>query len=96
MHPQRAKRQLAAISKARHDDEVQEGHKGIENVHQPFPGVQVPLEVMAKDVAAYIAWASDPRQVQRKQTGIGVLIFLFIFAGITYLSYRRIWKGVAH
>ena len=51
---------------------------------------------MAKDVAAYIAWASDPRQVQRKQSGLGVLIFLFIFAGITYLSYRRIWKGVAH
>jgi ubiquinol-cytochrome c reductase cytochrome c1 subunit len=51
---------------------------------------------MAKDVAAYIAWASDPKQVQRKQTGIGVLIFLFIFAGVTYLSYRRIWKGMAH
>ncbi|HST92090.1 MAG TPA: cytochrome c1 [Brevundimonas sp.] len=51
---------------------------------------------MAKDVAAYIAWASDPRQVQRKQTGVGVLIFLLLFAGVTYLSYRRIWKGVAH
>ena len=54
------------------------------------------VDQMAKDVAAYIAWASDPRQVQRKQSGLGVLIFLFIFAGITYLSYRRIWKGVAH
>ena len=54
------------------------------------------VDQMAKDVAAYIGWASDPRQVQRKQTGVGVLIFLFIFAGITYLSYRRIWKGVAH
>lgn len=50
----------------------------------------------AKDVAAYIAWASDPKQVQRKQAGVGVLIFLFLFAGITYVSYRRIWKGVAH
>ncbi len=54
------------------------------------------VDQMSKDVAAYIAWASDPKQVQRKQTGIGVLIFLFIFAGVTYLSYRRIWKGVAH
>lgn len=50
----------------------------------------------AKDVAAYIAWASDPKQIQRKQAGVGVLIFLFLFAGITYVSYRRIWKGVAH
>ncbi len=54
------------------------------------------VDQMAKDVAAYIAWASDPRQVERKQTGLGVLIFLFIFAGVTYLSYRRIWNGVAH
>lgn len=54
------------------------------------------VDQMAKDVAAYIAWASDPKQVQRKQAGLGVMIFLFLFAGITYLSYRRIWKGVAH
>jgi len=54
------------------------------------------VDQMAKDVAAYIAWASDPKQIQRKQTGLGVLIFLFLFAGITYVSYRRIWKGVAH
>ncbi|WP_235561429.1 cytochrome c1 [Brevundimonas sp. Root1279] len=54
------------------------------------------VDQYSKDVAAFIAWASDPRQVQRKQTGLGVMIFLALFAGITYLSYRRIWKGVAH
>jgi ubiquinol-cytochrome c reductase cytochrome c1 subunit len=54
------------------------------------------VDQMAKDVSAYLAWASDPRQVERKKTGVGVLIFLFIFAGVTYLSYRRIWKGMAH
>ncbi|NJC40058.1 ubiquinol-cytochrome c reductase cytochrome c1 subunit [Brevundimonas alba] len=54
------------------------------------------VDQYAKDVAAFIAWASDPKQVQRKQSGMGVLIFLFLFAGLTYVSYRRIWKGVAH
>jgi ubiquinol-cytochrome c reductase cytochrome c1 subunit len=54
------------------------------------------IDQMAKDVSAFIAWASDPKQVQRKQAGMGVMIFLFLFAGLTYLSYRRIWKGVAH
>ena len=54
------------------------------------------VDQYAKDVAAFIAWASDPKQVQRKQSGMGVLIFLILFAGITYMSYRRIWKGVAH
>lgn len=59
-------------------------------------GTTASVDQMAKDVAAYIAWASDPRQIQRKQTGLGVLIFLFIFAGVTYVSYRRIWSGIAH
>ncbi len=54
------------------------------------------VDQYSKDVAAFIAWASDPKQVQRKQSGLGVLIFLMLFAGITYVSYRRIWKGVAH
>ena len=54
------------------------------------------VDQYAKDVAAFIAWASDPKQVQRKQTGLGVMIFLILFAGVTYMSYRRIWKGVAH
>ena len=59
-------------------------------------GSKETVDQYAKDVAAFIAWASDPKQVQRKQSGLGVLIFLFLFAGVTYVSYRRIWKGVAH
>ncbi len=59
-------------------------------------GTAQTVDQYSKDVAAFIAWASDPKQVQRKQSGVGVLIFLFLFAGVTYLSYRRIWKGVAH
>ena len=51
---------------------------------------------MSKDVAAFIAWTSEPKATERKQMGFGVIIFLLLFAGITYASYRRIWKGVAH
>jgi ubiquinol-cytochrome c reductase cytochrome c1 subunit len=54
------------------------------------------LRQEAKDVAAFLAWASDPHATDRKQTGVAVLIFLLIFAGLTYGSYRRIWRGVAH
>lgn len=59
-------------------------------------GTTASVDQMAKDVAAFIAWSSDPHATARKQTGLGVLIFLFLFAGLTYASYRRIWKGVAH
>jgi len=59
-------------------------------------GTAQTVDQYAKDVSAFITWASDPRATERKQAGFGVMIFLFLFAGVTYLSYRRIWKGVAH
>ncbi|WAC60985.1 cytochrome c1 [Brevundimonas sp. SL130] len=54
------------------------------------------VDQYAKDVAAFIAWTSEPKMVERKQAGFGVILFLLIFAGVTYASYRRVWKGVAH
>ena len=59
-------------------------------------GTEATVDQMAKDVAAFIAWTSEPKATERKQMGFGVIIFLLLFAGITYVSYRRIWKGVAH
>ena len=59
-------------------------------------GTEATVDQMAKDVAAFIMWTSEPKMVERKQLGFGVLIFLVLFAGLTYASYRRIWKGVAH
>jgi ubiquinol-cytochrome c reductase cytochrome c1 subunit len=54
----------------------------------------VPQE--AKDVAAFLEWASDPKMEERKQTGLSVLIFLLIFTGLLYGSYRTIWRPVGH
>lgn len=59
-------------------------------------GTKASVDQMAKDVAAFIAWTSEPKATERKQMGFGVIIFLLLFAGVTYASYRRIWKGVAH
>jgi ubiquinol-cytochrome c reductase cytochrome c1 subunit len=50
----------------------------------------------AKDVAAFLMWASDPKMEQRKQMGFSVLAYLLLFSGLLYVSYRRIWRGVAH
>lgn len=59
-------------------------------------GTEATVDQMSKDVAAFIAWASEPKATERKQTGMGVLAFLAIFTGLTYASYRKIWKNVAH
>ncbi len=50
----------------------------------------------AHDVATFLAWASDPKQTERKQTGFAVMLYLIAFALVMYFSYRRIWRDVAH
>jgi ubiquinol-cytochrome c reductase cytochrome c1 subunit len=59
-------------------------------------GTPSTLNQQAKDVAAFLNWASDPHMDQRKQTGMAVLVYLLIFAGLLYASYRQIWRNVAH
>jgi len=51
------------------------------------------LDNQAADVAAFLEWAADPHAVERKQTGLAVLFYLLLMAGVTYLAYRQIWKG---
>ena len=50
----------------------------------------------AHDVATFLAWAGDPKQEERKQTGLAVMIYLLVLAGVVYGSYRAIWRNVAH
>ncbi len=59
-------------------------------------GTKSTTEQEARDVAAFLAWAADPHQVERKQTGIAVLLYLIGFAVILWFSYKQIWRNVSH
>lgn len=50
----------------------------------------------ARDVSAFLQWASDPKMDQRKQLGLAVMVYLILFSGLLYASYRAIWRDVAH
>lgn len=50
----------------------------------------------AKDVVTFLAWAAEPKMEERKQFGLGAMIYLLIFCGLLYASYRKIWKNVSH
>lgn len=52
------------------------------------------VEQYARDVSEFLTWAADPYMEDRKRTGISVLIFLAVFAGIMYAYKRRIWSDV--
>lgn len=59
-------------------------------------GTKSTVENQAKDVVAFLAWASDPKQTERKQTGFAVMIYLILLAGLAYASYRRVWRNESH
>ena len=59
-------------------------------------GVKATADQEARDVVAFLAWAAEPHADERKKTGFAVLIFLFLFAGVVYASYRQLWKDIDH
>jgi ubiquinol-cytochrome c reductase cytochrome c1 subunit len=59
-------------------------------------GTPSTIDQEAKDVAAFLTWASDPKMEERKQTGLAVMVYLLIFSGLLYASYRHIWRNVGH
>jgi ubiquinol-cytochrome c reductase cytochrome c1 subunit len=54
------------------------------------------LDQYAKDIATFLAWASEPHMEERKRTGIKVFLFLSIFAGVLYMAKRKVWQNVPH
>jgi ubiquinol-cytochrome c reductase cytochrome c1 subunit len=45
----------------------------------------------SRDVAAFLMWTAEPKLETRKRTGLNVMIFLFVFAGLLYFTKKRIW-----
>jgi ubiquinol-cytochrome c reductase cytochrome c1 subunit len=57
-------------------------------------GTKATVEQMARDVTTFLTWASEPTLEIRKQTGVKVMLFLLIFAGILYAAKRKVWAAV--
>jgi len=57
-------------------------------------GSPTTMEQYAKDVSHFLMWAAEPHMEVRKRTGIKVVLFLVVFAGIMYAVKRKIWADV--
>lgn len=55
------------------------------------PVVPETVPQYAKDVTAYLMWAAEPHMEQRKRIGFEVMLFLILFAGLTYYTKKKIW-----
>ena len=59
-------------------------------------GTPSTVSQQAKDVAAFLTWASEPKLEERKQFGMAAMIYLALLSIILWFSYKRIWRNVAH
>jgi ubiquinol-cytochrome c reductase cytochrome c1 subunit len=48
----------------------------------------------SKDVSAFLMWAAEPKLEQRKETGLRVILFLIVLAGLFYFTKKKIWSRV--
>jgi ubiquinol-cytochrome c reductase cytochrome c1 subunit len=58
--------------------------------------VPMTVEQYSKDVAAFMMWVAEPHLVARKELGFKVLLVLVLFAGLMYLTKRKLWSNVPH
>jgi ubiquinol-cytochrome c reductase cytochrome c1 subunit len=59
-------------------------------------GSPATVDAMSRDVSAFLAWTAEPKMEERKSTGFQVLIFLFVFSVLLYLTKNKIWRNVEH
>ena len=59
-------------------------------------GTPETVDQYASDVAAFLMWAAEPHLEERKKMGFRVMVFLILFAGLVYLTKRKVWSEVAH
>jgi cytochrome c1 len=55
-------------------------------------GTPATVDNYARDVAAFLAWAADPKLEERKHLGILAMGYLLITTVLLYFAKRRIWS----
>jgi len=57
-------------------------------------GTKATVEQQARDVTAFLTWASEPTLEARKQMGVKVVLFLIVLTGLLYAAKRKVWAAL--
>ncbi|MCD6704922.1 MAG: cytochrome c1 [Thiobacillus sp.] len=71
-------------------------HEVVDRLELVKPGSMALAEydAMVGDLVNYLVWMGEPAQLQRKQLGIIVLIFLSVFFVVAYYLKKEFWKDI--
>jgi len=68
-------------------EEGEDGHSG-------YVPPEPTMEQEAKDVAAFLMWAAEPKMVQRKEAGFRNLIWLIVLGVLLYFTNKKLWAPI--
>jgi ubiquinol-cytochrome c reductase cytochrome c1 subunit len=73
-----------------------DGHEVIERLELAKPGLQSPAEYeeTVRDLVTFLEYLGEPAEVKRKNVGIWVMLFLALFALLSYALKAEYWRDV--
>jgi ubiquinol-cytochrome c reductase cytochrome b/c1 subunit len=57
-------------------------------------GTEATVDQMARDVAAFLAWAAEPTLEERKRVGFQVLLYMAVLTVLLFLIKNMIWSRI--
>ena len=71
-------------------------HEVIERLELVKPGsiTLAEYDALVGDLVNYLVWMGEPAQLQRKQLGVIVLLFLGVFFVVAYYLKKEFWKDI--
>ena len=75
---------------------TQGGVQTVDHLVLAQPGLQSPeeYEKTVRDLVTFLDYLSEPAKLKRKNLGIWVMLFLTVFAGLTYALKVEYWRDV--
>ena len=58
------------------------------------PATRAQIQQTARNVAAFLHWAADPKAQERMRIGYGVMAYLVVLTLLLYLLKREVWRDV--
>jgi ubiquinol-cytochrome c reductase cytochrome c1 subunit len=68
----------------------------VEGLQEVQSGSLTPAEYdqVARDLAAFLTYISEPMKLERQRMGVWVVLFLIVFSVIAYLMKKEWWKDI--
>lgn len=66
----------------------------LEDIVEYQDGTPATVEQMSTDVGAFLAWAAEPKMIDRKRAGVRNIVILLVLGLLLYASNRKLWKPV--